>query len=431
MAGTIRIYTGSYYGANNNESAGYWFHLHSSFFDTHPAYTRIASYYGVNGTGFDSPTGSHPSGDNRWGVWRNTLAEDPYDVLLSVTSDGITNPSNANPSGSLWFYNIDDGASGYGTIIAWHSSTVPWNGTSNNNGQDSFTTFPWKSGSIIFPSSNSPHGFASGTRNMLQGLSSDPNHTGSVVSCFLADNDNFTIITKLALDVSHVGRTITFERYTPLTTSIDLPYLMHGTNINTTVLLGTQNSTVTEGGMSVKKNNGISTNLTSSQGYFVVINSFLTTTNHGETQSSDPTDLGFNEYPIVVYVGPPKTQLGGYLTWTKTTSVRFAQGDIFVTGTRMAMKHGVGNYMLTKPWDYSTMGLFSQSFGTYYTSASYYKTDSNYMLLYTSSLHPTSTIDNSIKTYLYRGRTLNGYVYGSTNPPTSDARDVVIVKRFD
>ena len=101
MAGIVQIFTASTgYPSTVEEACQYWFNSNSQFFDAHPAYTRIASYYGIGGTGFDSPTGSNPSGDNRWGVWRNSSAQDPYDVLIAATS---TNPSNENPSGSLCY----------------------------------------------------------------------------------------------------------------------------------------------------------------------------------------------------------------------------------------------------------------------------------------------------------------------------------------
>lgn len=430
MAGIINIFTASTgYPSTTEEAAQYWFHYNSKFFDAHPAYTRIASYYGIGGTGFDTPTGTNPSGDNRWGVWRNASAQDPYDVLISAAS---TNPSNANPSGSLCFLsNIQ--FLGIGISVAWHSSTVAWNGTTGNIGNDRFTTTPWKSGSVIFPSYNSANGPASGSKNVLQTFADGGlwfNETANIG--LIADNDNFTMLTKLELtDVSTLTRFISFERYTPLTNSIDLPYIMLPSYTANGDLMGTFETLQAGGGISVKKNNGINLNLSSSQGFFISNNKLIMDPTYGETGSDSLVDLAFNEYPIICYIGPPKMQLAGRLEWSRVTSKRFQAGDVFVTGTRMVIKNTLAqNPAFTIPWDYSTMGLFSQSFGTYYTSASFYKSKNNFNLLYTSSLYPTRSINNTPVSYVYRGVYSGSFVYGSTNPPVFGATDIVTIRRI-
>ena len=431
MAGIVRIFTGSWDATGIIEGDQYWFHYIKSFFDAHPAYTRIASYYGIGGTGFDSPTGSNPSGENRWAVWRNSQAQEPFDLIIAATYDNVSYPPASNPSGSLNYSNLSNPNNGYAFGVAWHSSSVAWNGTTNNDGNDKFITYPWKSGSVIFPSYNSPNANGGSARNVLQ-LYSAGNFGGEAgVAYLIADNDNFSSFIKNISDTSFTQRGITFERYTPLTSSIDFPYIMYGNNFAGASVFGGYDASVSQGGMGVKKNNGINLNLSSSQPYFLVYSNTITDANYPEIDSDDPTVYGFNEYPIMCYVGPPKTQLGGYLSWTRAVSNRMKMADIISGGNRVVLRYNNSNFAFTVPWDYSSKGLLSASYGVNYLSSSNYQQYNNWMMLYTSSLYPTRSIGGLTFEYVYRGRTPSGYVYGTSNPPTPDARDVVIVKRLN
>lgn len=431
MAGIIRIFSGSWDSTGNIEGDQYWFHYMKSFFDAHPSYTRIASYYGIGGTGFDSPTGSNPSGENRWCVWRNSQAQEPFDIIIAATFDNITYPPASNPSGSLYYSDLSNSYNGYAFGIAWHSSSVAWNGTTNNDGKDRFITYPWKSGSVIFPSYNSPNANGRSYRNVLQTFTAG-NFGGEGGKVYLiADNDSFSSFIKNISDTSFTLRGITFEKYIPLTSSIDFPYIMYSNNFGGASVFGGYDAVTSQGGMGVKKNNGVNLNLSSSQPYFFVYSVPITDSNYPEIDTDDILAYGFNEYPIMCYIGPPNIQLGGYLTWTKAVSNRMQMGEIISGGNRVVLRYNNSNYAFTVPWDYSSQGLLSASYGVNYLSSSVFQQNNNWMMLYTSSLYPTRSIGGLTFEYIYRGRTPSGYVYGTTNPPTSDSRDVVIVKRLN
>lgn len=181
------------------------------------------------GLGFGLSGSDTAVGDGAWAVYRNTGGEEPYDLFIgfSVSTDPSTSPSGSWHCG---YY----GGGGIGMMWAWDESGAPWQGTTFNDGTDTFST-PWLSSALLMPAANQKDSPAGGTytlnvtgsRNMAAALT--PASWGAVAQSFLVcvgDNDGFNIFWDQADEQYNNG--IILERYTPYQEDYDLPYVMLG-----------------------------------------------------------------------------------------------------------------------------------------------------------------------------------------------------------
>lgn len=143
-----------------------------NFFETHPAYSRIAWNTGSVGGGLKSNGFSDSIKDQAWFVYRNNSCSITYDIAIKV--------GTVYPASSWESYNN----AGLSIVAAWHSSSQAWAGTTNNNGTDQFTTTPWKSGSITTLRSNGATGASEATKTgMLEiGVASVVTKTNVVIT---------------------------------------------------------------------------------------------------------------------------------------------------------------------------------------------------------------------------------------------------------
>lgn len=133
----------------------------ANYYDQHPAFLRIASNYGyentylfVSGSGLGTMRDwTQNPWDGCWGVWRAVSASVQYDVAL-IASD--VTPIN-NYGASPW---QPEGPYGSGigifAVASYHPSGA-WNGTTANDGTDTFVT-PWKPGSLTTVRCNASDG---------------------------------------------------------------------------------------------------------------------------------------------------------------------------------------------------------------------------------------------------------------------------------
>ena len=108
----------------------------ASYFDSRGGFQRIASNYG-GGTGFGFTSTQNKVGNEAFGIWRAISSSVIYDVAVACATSDFTRNWISNPVG----------VGNVGIVVAYHSSSAAWNGTTNNNGTDTFTT-PWKSGTV-------------------------------------------------------------------------------------------------------------------------------------------------------------------------------------------------------------------------------------------------------------------------------------------
>lgn len=150
--------------------------------DAAPGWDRIASYYGAGGTtGFDATGGANPSGEEAFAVWRNVSGSIPHDIAIKWSYSNFYSAGQFEAGSSNW---------GVGLAVAFHSSGQAWNGTTDNDGADTFSSGqPWKSGSLIFPRQNASGGIhqTEGDREYM-GLFSLSLDVGNMISA--VDNDN-------------------------------------------------------------------------------------------------------------------------------------------------------------------------------------------------------------------------------------------------
>lgn len=119
-------------------------------FDAAPGWQRLASNYGSGGTGLEASGQASPSGEEAWAVWRNVSGSQAYDIAVKWSWNNYYSAGE-----------FEGGAANYGVglTLAFHSSSQAWNGTTNDDGSDSFPSGqPWKSGSLIFPRQNASGG---------------------------------------------------------------------------------------------------------------------------------------------------------------------------------------------------------------------------------------------------------------------------------
>jgi len=208
----------------------------ADYFDQHPGFQRLASYYGKdqggmneNGKGFGHMIDwSRSPWDGCWGVWRAVSGSIPYDIAF-VASD--TYALSSNTSSGNWGSEDPFGAGlGLHVTIAYHPSGA-WNGTTGNSGSDSFGN-PWKSGSLSPIRCNAPDAGNSASLNATVRLT-DPGGfqfisftVGSnAASVFITgDNDTtYLVMSTLTLGAPHNFTLAVLGRYEPASSNYDLP----------------------------------------------------------------------------------------------------------------------------------------------------------------------------------------------------------------
>jgi hypothetical protein len=195
------------------------------YFDNHPGYARIASNYGVGGTGLGFTWQTGKPGDGAFAVWRamsssyTTTSSNPdsvprYDIVfvLGVTNIAIT--SSWEPAGNVgvWY------------TIAFHSSSLAaWNGTTNNNGLDNWTTRPWKTTSLVLCRSNGSGGNGSTTFKGLTLLDTNPGTDSHGEILITGDYDTTAIAIRKENSGVPWSKVCIFGGYQRVTASTDVP----------------------------------------------------------------------------------------------------------------------------------------------------------------------------------------------------------------
>jgi hypothetical protein len=193
--------------------------------DIHPGCSRIASNYGKHGLGFGPARSANVTGNNAWGVWRFNSSSSGaiFDVAITV---GYGPDNYTTAVSGVW---ASDSNTDIGFAMAWHSSSAAWGGTTNNNGNDIFTTGslgqPWKSGSLIFPHYNTD-GQTNGTKkNGVTNAVINVNYDNIIY--ISVDNDGLYFI----VDSRNVGSSIAdyvfyLGSYETVTSSNNVPLVM-------------------------------------------------------------------------------------------------------------------------------------------------------------------------------------------------------------
>lgn len=410
------------------------------FFDSHSDYQRVASYFGISGSGFQASSGSNTAGENCWVVWKMTTGTEPWFLWIGSSFDVSTYPTTTNPSGSHRYNSTSPfDEEGLAVMLAWHSSSNAWNGSSNNNGRDSFTTSSmWKSGSIILPSVNNPWGACSSSRDCAVNIFSS-NFFSVGYGTITADNNYIMMFLSSSTTTQING--MAFSRFTPATASFDLPYALFG-GIDTDFfpeydLIYTRNSVSSRarGGISLKKPQASGPNYFSSS-FGMFFSSLPTDYRQFGIEKNAGLEINtlkeFYEFPVCIYLSDFDANYVGYFASGTISTVNgtvasqiYSPGDQFNSGSRIVFRGAT--QPLVFPWS-SSFGSMSQSFGTFYTSQSVFLSNFGYIPITSSNLKDSST--TSTEAFLYRGAIGGTFYYGNTNPPVPGATNVVIIKRY-
>lgn len=201
--------------------------------------SRIASNYGVGGTGFGYWDSATPHGRNAWAVYRFGNASTPFNLF--VTCVNTTNSSNVSPS-SPTVYSSNGYAQSTTTDVGIMLSAAlrvdgsnPWAGGTANAGADAKATPFWTPGSstlLAFPRVNSTDGTYATNReaalawtNINSGSTNYRGHNFVIRLHLLADENNFLILDEFGLNAYWYY--FYFGKYVPLNgLTITTPYVM-------------------------------------------------------------------------------------------------------------------------------------------------------------------------------------------------------------
>lgn len=400
------------------------FKLIVNFFDSHNSYQRISSYVGLNGSSFPDSVGIWS-----FGVWRMVSASAPFDIFIGVvTASGTHNSTNGQF--------LINSTQGFGIMTAWHSSSVAWNGTTNNDGNDSFYS-PWKSGSVILPTNNSiQRSSGSSEKDDAPNKNRCTTIFGTDVAIaqpslrFIADDDNFYI--GETEDSGIAKKFVSFQKYEPAQTSFDLPYFMASSQMGQvvpysvldTMLFGHNGES---GGLLVKKNTNA--DLSASYDFSTVSPTYIANA-ITLSSASNFTFRGPNrtqtEWPYLIFKGAGYVQYVGYSTFMRVCP-GLQPGSIFGTTGSQRIIHGATNdgfVSASFPW-ISAAGTYN----TVHTSASYFRTGSYFAAhhLSASDLFPSSS--TSGRRILYRYFSAGNYFY--TNSPTGLETSLTVILEND
>lgn len=403
-----------------------------NYFDDHPNFTRVASYYGVNGTGFGFSNASDESGENAWAIWRSTAATVAFDVALRWSYNSF---STAGVSGS-WAA----GSSNFGMslCVAFHSSGQAFAGTTNNNGQDSFNNSnPWKSGSLCFPRQNMAAG-SEETEQRLSGLFESSFGSGTGRLHIAGDDDGFVFAWDNTDNGSYDSLAV-FEKFIPFVSGASVPYFFYCSDtsnnlVQNTALGSIVDSNTLQGGISLALDG-------TNEDHGINSGSYIPKTAYHNLyaqpiQLTSSADEPIREWPIIVGVDEGLA-VGidaplGHLNLVRTSWQSLTSSDLLRSGSddqRLALRTStVSQPTLTMPWTASV----SPSAGTFYSNATVFMTESVGFTVVTSSnlSQFASTVPATgggvTLVPFYRGLVSSEFVYQKNTPPAG-ATDVVII----
>lgn len=418
-----------------------FFHQIAAFFDSHSSYTRIASQLGVS---LDTISFPDKVGQNAYGVWRKQGAH-THDVLVGylTSSAGIAYPGGQVYYGyvSNTFINV-----GVGISVAWHSSSAAWQGTTNNDGADLFVDSPWKSESIVLPSENSHIPWT----DLVGGYSVyAPNKNNlAPIPATSADAGGFAVISSDE-DSFYVGLSnstiifsyLCFQRYTPTTSSYDLPYFMCTSNTPNNYLVYTTAQDFGRfyyggGGLTIRKNlPGV---LYTSVSYdaqahisFVLQTATPAVEENLRDFAPDNKSWAFSPYLLSPYVDRRYVGYPNFMVIAPGYTVYDRIGSASFLGVGNSANGGAGANTCI-PWGTNYTGSYPT--GSFYLKALLFSTGVN-------SIHTTHAVSMSNifdpltiispTQSLYRGILIGNTYYGNDNPPVPSATDVAVIREFD
>ena len=432
MAGQLRfsllnLVTASTLAGRNRDTFTHVF----DFFESHPGFERIASYFGTSGTGFGFTNASDQSGENAWVIWRNVSGSQTYDVAWRWSYNSF---SDAGTNGD-W----NCGASDFGVswAVAFHSSSASFAGTTNNDGADSFeNSNPWKSGSLVFPRQSMAGGINAVDQKYSHLLDSA---VGANTRINIAgDDDSFVVV----LDESdnNVWDSIAlFERYNSFY-NYSHPYFSYGAESMNALL---QNTALGSFAVSNNANGGISTTLEQANednglnlGVFIPVTSYQ---NLYRAPIPLSDSLGqIQEWPYIV--GAEDGQFGynvplGYLNLVRNSYQSLTSSDLLGSGSanpRMVQRTATTSHpTLTIPWTGSVEPLT----GVFYSEPLVFMTGAFGMTQLTASLKTDFAVSSgestgsgpSAQVPIFRGENPPGtFVYSEGSPPAG-AINVIII----
>jgi hypothetical protein len=420
MAGTIRYTLNTNVtGATPDVKTRANFFWIADFLDKHPAYSRVASYYNGGTNWLDS-------GEKTFGVWRNNSSSyGKWDIFVDWSYNTTTD--TGTPTWLVGAVNY-----GVGIGIAWHSSSIAWQGTTNNNGADTFGTFlshPWKSGSIIFPAANGKFGANSANSNLMTNFRYNAGTGTSRIHC-VGDNDNLVFLFSENND-GVFNNSFYFLDYIPVTSSYNLPYMMYCYNADISTVFFTRATLFDE------KQSGLSLFSTSSQNKNTCYLPIFEYNNLG-TDPLMPVNFETGkiyEYPFLIAQGNATKQYVGYPTFVRAVSKRLTSRDRIGSATRMVVGNGFPDSSVSAsiPWD----GATNPGGGTSQTGTNEFVTSSNFGMFFSQSSTPlaqtivstittTVTVSVSSSTDLWRYFSGGSYLFSATFP--NGQTDIVKVR---
>lgn len=430
-----------------------------SFFESHPAYTRIAANYGhpqfnepgpfqVAGLGF-GPSGSLTAvGEQAWAVYRNVGGQEPFDIFLGF---GAVDPGS-NPSGSwtIGFF----GGGGIGAMWAWHSGSEPWAGTTFNDGSDTFIK-PWKEDALLLPCANervNGSGFAftlAATSSRNAGMALNAASAGIYPECFLVvvgDDDGFNIFYDNGGLQQYEGMLI-MERYIPYSPDYDLPYAMIGrqyvVNGNKVMRNYSKIELNTAEGITIRKPLPGRATLTGSYNIKIDYPRWMAYSAGGDnsqkyghyfTSASNAGDQTVSEFPVHVGITAPGSKYGGYLNlfrivpWTLGPDTRYGDESRY----SLSFEYGVFSIQGSGsiPWSGSWTPHPSSSNlpgpALWHTSSF---PQLALMPVTASNLFEDRAIAMDIDV-LWRGRYGNSYTTAVNHPPPASSDGVILFTNY-
>lgn len=406
-----------------------------NYFEDHPNFSRVASYYGVNGTGFGFSNASDESGENAWAIYRSSNSSPNFDVAIRWSWSSFSTP---NVSGS-W----QAGASNFGPslAVAAHSSSAAWAGTANDNGQDSFANSnPWKSGSLVWPRQNMVGG-SEETEQRYTGII-DTSLGSGTGRLHIAGDDTGFVVAWDDTDNGSFDSLIVFERYISFVSGANTPFFFYSAEssnnmIQNTSLGGLVDNNNLNGSISVSIdgtnedhgfNSGSFSARTAYQNLYIA-----------PVPMTASADDPIREWPIIV--GSDDTMsIGsfgafGHLNLVRNSYQSLTASDLLRSGSddqRLVIRTSTLTHpTLTMPWTASV----SPPAGTFYSNATVFMTESIGFTAVTSSNADQFALGAFAETggggaetvTIFRGENPPGtFVYSEGTPPVG-AVNVIIV----
>lgn len=403
-----------------------------TFFEDHPSFTRIASYYGENGTGFGFSNASDESGENAWVIWRNTGGAQPYDMAWRWSFNSF---STSGVSGS---WSVGSSNWGVAVAVAFHSSSASFAGTTNNNGQDSFNNSnPWKSGSLVFPTQNMAGG-SEQTEQRYAALVDNSPGSGTGEISIVGDDDGWVIVWDQESD-NDIDSHAVFERYVPFVSGTSHPYFMSCDDASDAML---QNTAIGSYSDTNGPNGGVSVGLentnedhTKNGGVFIGVSSYANMYKPPIPLSNSIGEI--YEWPYII--GVIDNKFGdrapvGYLNLVRTTYPVLTSSDLINSGAEdlriVQRTASTGHPSMTIPWT----GSVEPPAGTFYPGTAVFMTGAFGFTNVSASLKTEFGIQaegtgggGTELVPIYRGENPPGtFVYSEGSPPVG-AVNVILV----